>query len=210
VTEPLVALRGVSVRRAGRAVLQDVDLAIEAGRSVALVGPSGSGKSTLLELLGGLAEPDRGSVVRALPEERIGLVLQGHGLVSLLTAEENAAVPLQAPERPRLPRAEVGRRAAAALAEVGLDAVSDHLVEALSGGQQQRVAVARALVTDPDLLLADEPTAALDAENREHVADLLFALPARGTALVVATHDRALAARADVVVRVESGRLRTG
>ncbi|RIX28154.1 ABC transporter ATP-binding protein [Amnibacterium setariae] len=209
-TGPLVELQGVSVRRAGRDVLQDVDLAIGAGRSVALVGPSGSGKSTLLELLGGLARPDRGRVVRELPEERIGLVLQGHGLVSLLTAEENAAVPLQAPERPRLARAEVRRRATAALAGVGLDAVADHLVEALSGGQQQRVAVARALVTEPDLLLADEPTAALDAENREHVADLLFALPARGTALVVATHDRALAARADVVLHVESGRLRTG
>ena len=209
-TGSLVELREVSVRRAGRDVLQEVDLAIEAGRSVALVGPSGSGKSTLLELLGGLARPDRGSVVRELPEERIGLVLQGHGLVSLLTAEENAAVPLQAPERPRLARGEVRRRAAAALAGVGLAGVSDHLVEALSGGQQQRVAVARALVTDPDLLLADEPTAALDAENREHVADLLFALPARGTALVVATHDRALAERADVVVHVESGRLRTG
>ena len=203
-TGSLVELREVSVRRAGRDVLQEVDLAIEAGRSVALVGPSGSGKSTLLELLGGLARPDRGSVVRELPEERIGLVLQGHGLVSLLTAEENAAVPLQAPERPRLARGEVRRRAAAALAGVGLAGVSDHLVEALSGGQQQRVAVARALVTDPDLLLADEPTADLDAETAKIVTDGLLALQSRGTALLIATHDETLAARMDRVIRLEA------
>jgi ABC-type lipoprotein export system ATPase subunit len=142
-----------------------------------------------------------------LPAE-VGLVLQGHGLVSLLTAAENVALPLQAPGRPRTPRAEIRSRVQEALAEVGLGPVADHLVEALSGGQQQRVAVARALVTGPSLLIADEPTAALDAENREHVADLLFALPARGTAVVIATHDTTLAARADRVLRVEGGVVR--
>ena len=205
---PLVRVRGVGAVRAGRTVLEAVDLDVPAAASLALVGPSGSGKSTLLALIAGLEAPDTGTVERSVPLEELGLVLQGHGLVSLLTAAENVALPLQAPGRPRTSRGEVRRRAADALAGVGLDAVAEHLVEALSGGQQQRVAVARALVTRPALLIADEPTAALDAENREHVADLLFALPATGTSVVIATHDTTLAARADRVLRVESGRIR--
>ncbi|GAA2754355.1 ABC transporter ATP-binding protein [Amnibacterium kyonggiense] len=206
-TDVIVRARGVGAVRAGRTVLQEVDLDVRPASSLALVGPSGSGKSTLLALIAGLEQPDTGTIERTLPPEDLGLVLQGHGLVSLLTAEENAAVPLQAPGRRPVPRAKVRRRAHAALAEVGLTDVASHLVEALSGGQQQRVAVARALVTGPALLIADEPTAALDAENREHVADLLFALPARGTAVLIATHDRTLAARADLVLVVDQGRV---
>jgi predicted ABC-type transport system involved in lysophospholipase L1 biosynthesis ATPase subunit len=206
-SRPIVRARGVGARRAGRLVLDAVDLDVLPAASLALVGPSGSGKSTLLALLAGLEAPDTGTIEREVPLEELGLVLQGHGLVSLLTAAENVALPLQAPGRPRIGRTETLRRAAAALGGVGLDAVGDHLVEALSGGQQQRVAVARALVTVPSLLIADEPTAALDAENREHVADLLFALPASGTSVVIATHDRSLAARADRVLRVDAGRV---
>ena len=205
---PLVRVRGVGARRAGRTVLADVDLEVTAGASLALVGPSGSGKSTLLALLAGLEAPDTGSIERIVAPEEVGLVLQGHGLVSLLTAAENVALPLQAPGRPRTPRAEVRRRALEALEQVGLAAVADSLVEALSGGQQQRVAVARALITRPALLIADEPTAALDVDNRRHVADLLFALPATGTAVVLATHDTALAALADRVLRVDGGIVR--
>ena len=206
-SEPIVRVRGVGARRAGRTVLEAVDLDLLPCTSLALVGPSGSGKSTLLAIIAGLEAPDTGLVDRTIASDGMGLVLQGHGLVSLLTAAENAALPLQAPGRPPIPRAEVRRRAGEALASVGLAQVADHLVEALSGGQQQRVAVARALVTSPALLIADEPTAALDAENREHVADLLFALPARGTSVLIATHDRTLAARADRVLLVEGGRV---
>jgi ABC-type lipoprotein export system ATPase subunit len=208
VSGPLVRVRGVGVRRAGRTVLAGVDLEVAPAASLALVGPSGSGKSTLLALLAGLEAPDTGSVERAVAPEEVGLVLQGHGLVSLLTAAENAALPLQAPGRPRTARAAVRRRALEALEQVGLAAVADSLVEALSGGQQQRVAVARALVTRPALLIADEPTAALDVDNRRHVADLLFALPAAGTAVVIATHDTTLAALADRVLRVDAGVVR--
>jgi ABC-type lipoprotein export system ATPase subunit len=208
VTAPLVRVRGVGAVRAGRRVLDGVDLDVAPAASLALVGPSGSGKSTLLALLAGLEAPDSGSVDRAVRPTDVGLVLQGHGLVSLLTAAENVALPLQAPGRPRSSRAEIRARVQEALAQVGLEPVADHLVEALSGGQQQRVAVARALVTGPSLLIADEPTAALDAENREHIADLLFALPAGGTAVVIATHDTTLAARAHRVLRVEGGVVR--
>ncbi|GAA4744546.1 ABC transporter ATP-binding protein [Amnibacterium soli] len=205
---PLVRLRGAGARRAGRTVLAGVDLEVAPAASLALVGPSGSGKSTLLALLAGLEAPDTGSVERTVPAEAVGLVLQGHGLVSLLTAAENVALPLQAPGRPRTARAEVRRRALEALEQVGLAAVAGSLVEALSGGQQQRVAIARALIARPALLVADEPTAALDADNRRHVADLLLALPAAGTAVVLATHDRTLAALADRVLRVDGGAVR--
>ncbi len=207
-TAPLIRVRGAGAVRAGRTVLDRVDLDVAPAASLALVGPSGSGKSTLLALLAGLESPDSGSVDRTVPSTDVGLVLQGHGLVSLLTAGENVALPLQAPGRPRTSWTEIRARVQEALEQVGLAAVADHLVEALSGGQQQRVAVARALVTGPLLLIADEPTAALDAENREHVADLLFALPARGTAVVIATHDTTLAARPDRVLRVEGGVVR--
>jgi ABC-type lipoprotein export system ATPase subunit len=207
-TAPMIRMRGAGAVRAGRTVLRGVDLDVAPAASLALVGPSGSGKSTLLALLAGLEAPDSGSVDRAVAPTEVGLVLQGHGLVSLLTAAENVALPLQAPGRARTPRSALQSRVREALAEVGLAPVAEHLVEALSGGQQQRVAVARALVTGPSLLIADEPTAALDAENREHVADLLFALPARGTAVVIATHDTTLAARADRVLRVEGGVVR--
>jgi len=208
VTAPLVRVRGVGAVRAGRRVLERIDLDVAPAASLALVGPSGSGKSTLLALIAGLEAPDSGRIDRSVPATEVGLVLQGHGLVSLLTAAENVALPLQAPGRARATRAEIRARVQEALAGVGLAPAADHLVEALSGGQQQRVAVARALVITPSLLIADEPTAALDAENREHIADLLFALPAAGTSVVIATHDIALAARADRVLRVEGGVVR--
>ena len=192
--------------REGRTILDGVSLEAAAGTSTAVMGPSGSGKSTLLALLAGLERPDRGTVETAVPREEVGLVLQGHGLISLLTAEENVALPLQAAEQ-RVPAREVRRRARAALADVHLADVADHLVEALSGGQQQRVAVARALVIDPRLILADEATASLDAENRETVLDLLFARVATGTTLILATHDEHVAARADRVLHITDGRL---
>jgi len=208
----LVAER-VDVTRAGREVLTDVSLTAHPGRLLALTGPSGSGKSTLLAVLAGL-EPATSGRVR-LGEEpigprtpdlrrRCGVVLQGYGLVSLLTAAENVELVLQAQ---RLPRAGIAVRAAEALAAVGLSDVGDHLVEQLSGGQQQRVAVARALVGRPALLLADEPTAELDADNRDRVLDLLAAHARSGAVVVLATHDREVADAADSELVLHDGRV---
>lgn len=208
----LVAER-VSVTRAGREVLTDVSLTAHPGRLLALTGPSGSGKSTLLAVLAGL-EPATSGRVR-LGEEaigprtpdlrrRCGVVLQGYGLVSLLTAAENVELVLQAQ---RLPRAGIVARAAEALAAVGLSDVGDHLVEQLSGGQQQRVAVARALVGRPALLLADEPTAELDADNRDRVLDLLAAHARSGAVVVLATHDREMSDAADSELVLHDGRV---
>lgn len=208
----LVAER-VGVTRAGREVLTDVSLTAHPGRLLALTGPSGSGKSTLLAVLAGL-EPATSGRVR-LGEEaigprtpdlrrRCGVVLQGYGLVSLLTAAENVELVLQAQ---RLPRAGIVARAAEALAAVGLSDVGDHLVEQLSGGQQQRVAVARALVGRPALLLADEPTAELDADNRDRVLDLLAAHARSGAVVVLATHDREVADAAASELVLHDGRV---
>jgi heme ABC exporter ATP-binding subunit CcmA len=175
-----------------RTILDGISLQASSGRMLAVRGPSGSGKSSLLTLLGGLVAPSGGTVTldgapvtRGL-RRRFGFVPQGYGLVAALTARENVAVVLQAA---RVPRAEVRARVQAALASVGLAAVADHLVEDLSGGQQQRVAVARALVTAAEVVLADEPTAELDADNRELVVSLLLERARAGGVVVIASHD---------------------
>jgi ABC-type lipoprotein export system ATPase subunit len=195
----------------GRAVLDGVDLQVNAGRLLAVRGPSGAGKSSLLALLGGLLPPAAGRVtLDGAPVAdrgtrlRLAMVLQGYGLVTALTARENVAVALQARG---VPRAEVRRRTAAALADVGLTEVAEHLVEELSGGQQQRVAVARALAVAPDVLLADEPTAELDAENRERVVDLLEAVARAGSVVVIASHDPDVVERCDDVLTLDAGRV---
>jgi ABC-type lipoprotein export system ATPase subunit len=205
-TDLVIAASELRYRREGRVVLDGASITVAAGEAVAITGPSGSGKSTLLALLAGLEPPDSGSVHRRVDPSRTGLVLQGHGLISLLTAEENVALPLQSRGRGTTP-ATIRRRAREALDTVLLGAVAAHLIEALSGGQQQRVAVARALVVDPEVLLADEVTASLDAGTRDLVIELLFARAAAGMSLVLATHDARVAARADRVLRIEHGRL---
>jgi putative ABC transport system ATP-binding protein len=195
---------------AGRTILDRVGVTAAAGRLLAVCGPSGAGKSSLLALLGGLIAPSRGTVTLdgdavvvgdlAL-RRRVALILQGYGLVTALTARENVAVALQARGRPR---SEVRDQTAATLAAVGLADVADHLVEDLSGGQQQRVAVARALATAPDVLLADEPTAELDAENRERIIGLLIALARAGAIVVIASHDPEVIERCDDVLDLEA------
>ncbi len=159
-------------------------------------GPSGSGKSSLLAVLGGLLAPSGGTVTLGdagvtpgsdiFLRRRFAFVLQAYGLVAALTARENVAVVLQAAG---VPRAEVRSRVQAVLERVGLSPVADHLVEDLSGGQQQRVAVARALVTSADVVLADEPTAELDADNRGLIISLLIERARRGAVMVIASHD---------------------
>ncbi len=204
-----VVLTGSDLRYAvgGRTILDGVSLEVSSGRLLAVRGPSGSGKSSLLTVLGGLVAPSGGTVkldgACVSPSggvslrRRFGFVLQGYGLVAALTARENVAVVLQAA---RVARAQVHSRVDGVLGQVRLAAVADHLVEDLSGGQQQRVAVARALVTASDVLLADEPTAELDADNRGLVVSLLVERARSGAAVVIASHDPDVIAACDDVL----------
>ena len=200
-------------------VLSGVDLTVRRGESIAIVGSSGSGKSTLLHCLSGLDSMDAGEVTLAgtalaklrdkargrLRNEKLGFVYQFHHLLPELTALENAAMPLLIR---RMNPAEAKRRAATWLEAVGLSARTGHKPGELSGGERQRVAVARALVTEPALLLADEPTGNLDRENAARVFALMRQLAeSHGTALVLVTHDAELASRMESVYRLEGGQL---
>jgi putative ABC transport system ATP-binding protein len=210
---PALEASDVHYRRGGRAVLDGVSLTVERGEMLAVLGPSGSGKSSLLAVLAGLEPPDDGQVrqggepVRVgdvQQRHRLGLVLQGYGLLSLLTGAENVEVALQA----RGVTGDAARNAAAdALAALDVAAVADKLIEKLSGGQQQRVAVARALVTRPDAVLADEPTAELDHEAQDVVIRALYAAASAGAAVVLATHDPDIARRCNRQLRIRAGRL---
>jgi putative ABC transport system ATP-binding protein len=198
-------------------ILQDVSFAIAAGDSVAIVGASGSGKSTLLSLLAGLDTPTAGDVavhgvaLSSLDEdgrarvrgERVGFVFQNFQLLPSLTALENVMLPLEL-------RGDADAEAPARwiLAQVGLSERLGHYPRQLSGGEQQRVAVARAFVTRPSLLFADEPTGNLDTKTGQGIIELLFDLNARhGTTLVLVTHDEQLASRCRHTLRLDSGRL---
>ena len=196
--------------------LRGVTLTVEAGELVAVMGPSGSGKSTLLNLAGGLDRPTRGEVVvdgtvlgacsrrelAALRRRRIGYVFQDLNLLASLTASENVGLPLEL-DGARLHQAR--RTALAALAEVDLDGYGSRFPDELSGGQQQRVAIARALIGERRLVLADEPTGALDSQTGEAVLRLLRSKVDAGAAGVLVTHEARHAAWADRVVFLRDG-----
>ncbi len=220
-TEPLIRLEGVFLNLASLAgevnVLRGIDLRIDAGETIGIVGPSGSGKSTLLMVTAGLERVTAGRVrvagqdLAGMSEDdlarfrrgAVGIVFQSFHLVPTMTALENVAVPLELAGA-----ADAFDRAAAELAAVGLESRIEHYPGQLSGGEQQRVALARAFIARPRLLLADEPTGNLDGTTGRAVVELLFDLHRRhGTTLVLVTHDSSLAERCGRVVRVEDGRI---
>ena len=223
--QPIIAARDVdySLEVAGKPlhILKGVCLSVAPAEVVAIVGPSGSGKTSLLMLLAGLERATGGSVnvngadLGALGEDdlarfrrrTLGIVFQSFHLIPSLTAHDNVGLALEI-ARPDLPLAQIRERAAAALTAVGLGARLDHRPSALSGGEQQRVGLARAMVANPPLLLADEPTGNLDQETGAVVVDLMFDLARKqGTAVVLITHDPSLAARADRVFTMTAGEL---
>lgn len=197
--------------------LNGVDLSIEEGEFVAIIGPSGSGKSTLLHMLGALDTPDSGRVVidgKDLAAERdlasfrrrtVGFVFQLHNLIPTLTTLENVQVPLI---EDGLRPAERRARAAELLERVGLSQRLDNLPTTLSGGERQRVAIARALVNSPRILIADEPTGAVDSANSKKIIDLLRQIGREnGMTLIVVTHDPQVAQQADRIIRVLDGKV---
>jgi putative ABC transport system ATP-binding protein len=200
-------------------VLKDLHLKVPAGEFLALMGPSGSGKSTLLNLIGGLDRPTNGTVsiagerVDELSDRRlaawrarhIGFVFQLYNLLPVLTAERNVELPLLLTH---LSRAQRKRHVATALAIVGLSERARHYPRQLSGGEQQRVGIARAVVTDPTLLLCDEPTGDLDRKAGDEVLDLLQALNREhGKTIIMVTHDPHASARASRTVHLNKGQL---
>jgi putative ABC transport system ATP-binding protein len=204
-------VEGLGVDFGARSVLDDITMTVPANRPVAVTGPSGSGKTVLLHAVAGLVPPTRGEVLfdgaaLAVGDHEgcvVGVVLQSHGLASGLTAEENVALPLQARG---LHPDETARRCSEALAAVDLGEAARRVVDDLSGGQRQRVGVARALAMEPDILVADEPTAELDPANRSRVLSLLLdGSPER--IVLVASNDPEVAAACHQVVHLRDGRI---
>lgn len=204
----VIQFDGVGLEIAGRRALKDVNLVFEGGVPVAITGPSGSGKSALCLVLAGAVEPTRGTVlvdghpISSEDRENTGLVLQVHGLVSGLTAAENVALPLLAQRRLN---DDVRDSSMKALASVGLADDGHRVVDELSGGECQRVGIARALAGNPGVLVADEPTAELDPDNREIVLELLLAAAAQGRIVIVASDDPAVISRFPRVIELEEG-----
>ncbi len=201
-------------------VLSGVDLTIHASERLAIIGASGSGKTTLLQIMGGLDDPTSGEVLvngqsianigekekSAMRNQFIGFVYQFHHLLPEFSAQENVAMPLLIR---RLRKNVAMQQAADLLDRVGLAARLDHKPGELSGGERQRAAVARALITRPKLVLADEPTGNLDAGNGQHVLQLMLELNRElDTSLVIVTHDHSIAGQMDRVLILEDGRLR--
>ena len=202
-------------------ILKDVSFTLSAGEVAAVVGPSGSGKTSLLMVLGGLEKATSGKVVvggrditnlnedqlAVFRRQTLSIVFQSFHLIPSMTALENVALALEIAER-KMSFKEIRESAEAALAEVGLADRVNHLPNALSGGEQQRVGLARAMVTNPKLLLADEPTGNLDQDTGARVIEMMFGVAReKGTAILLITHDRSLARQADRRLFMEHGHL---
>ena len=218
---PIISLQNVSLTLKGNAgnvnIIKNISLDINKGESIGLIGPSGSGKSSLLMLAGGLEKPSSGEIkildqlITGLSEDRlsklrqnnIGVVFQSFHLIPTLTALENVATPLEISSSKK-----PAEYAMKALDRVGLLKRADHYPSQLSGGEQQRVALARAYVSNPKILLADEPTGNLDEENTKAIVDLLFELKdEKETTLFLVTHSRALAKKCDRIIKIRDGKL---
>ena len=218
---PIISLQNVSLTLKGNAgnvnIIKNISLNIDQGESVGLIGPSGSGKSSLLMLAGGLERASSGEieilgqVITEMSEDRlsklrrnnVGVVFQSFHLIPTLTALENVATPLEISfsKNPN-------KHAIMALDRVGLSHRAGHYPSQLSGGEQQRVALARAYVSNPKILLADEPTGNLDEENTKAIVDLLFEIKNENdTTLFLVTHSRELAKKCDRIIKIRDGKL---
>lgn len=222
-SDALIELRGVSRAHVGAAetvyALRDIHLRIDAGESVAMVGTSGSGKSSLLNILGLLDRPTAGQhflagmAVGTLPgrertrlrNQHIGFIFQQFHLIAPLTAKANVALPLQYANHSA---DDIDQRVTAALAAVGLSHRMEHFPHQLSGGERQRVAIARAMVMQPRVLLADEPTGALDSKHGEIIMDMLLRLNReQRVSLIVVTHDHHVAQQLQRRIRMQDGQI---
>lgn len=215
----MIQVTGVSKSYERLQVLRDISLSIGDGEFVSIVGPSGAGKTTLLQIIGSLERPDSGIVaydgedIVAMKEERrarfrnrnIGFVFQFHQLLPEFTINENVAMPAMIGGQSRR---EAMARAAAILTRLGLANRLDHHPAQLSGGERQRAAVARALINDPRVILADEPSGSLDSQNRRELYDLFFKLRQdTGMTFVIVTHDESLAADSDRIIHMKDGQI---
>ena len=203
--------------------LEDINLEIQEGEFVAVMGPSGSGKSTLMNILGCLDRPTTGGYILAgedvshlnkvqlahIRNRRIGFVFQSYNLLARTNALENVMLPLLYNRENHVAEADQVERARQVLVSVGLEDRMHHQPQELSGGQRQRVAIARALVNDPVLLLADEPTGNLDSHSGEEIMALLSNLHAQGSTIVMVTHEDEIAAYADRIIHFKDGRIQT-
>ncbi len=227
---PLLELQGVTRSFGGSGdsatteVLRGISFVLDEGEALAIVGPSGCGKTSLLNLIGGLDQPDEGSIrlggrdlaqmnaeeLASMRAEELGFVFQAHHLLPQCTALENVLVPSLVCTDADL-RGSAPERARALLDRVGLGERHDHFPAQLSGGEAQRVAVVRALINEPRLILADEPTGSLDGESAQQLGDLLLEVHAeQGTALIVVTHSNQLAERLGKQLSLRGGRVETG
>lgn len=226
VSSPLISAQSIDksfkLRDRKLAVLKSLDLKIEAGGSVCLLGKSGSGKSTLLSLIAGLDQIDGGELFVAganlsqmtekeltvFRSQNIGIIFQHFHLLTHLSALENVMLSLEITQS-QLGRSEIKEKSLQMLKRVGLSDRVDHLPAMLSGGEKQRVAIARALVSSPKILLADEPSGSLDQQTGQEVMDLIFSLvQERKTTFILVTHDQALAQRCDQVYTLDAGSIK--